>query len=147
MHVGGPVQQLGGRDALRDQPEKRQLNVAAAEHRARAGMLETCGWVVERVVGGKLGRMPRCSSSCCGCPIHSAPVAGAALPKSIRAFLLKKALRIQSTHPGGRNAANSSVTRYRESVKRYSAAGRPPLRPDRAVVPVRVMTVRRSSTR
>jgi hypothetical protein len=39
---------------LRDQPEKRQLNVAAAEHRAGAGMLETCRWVIERVVGGKL---------------------------------------------------------------------------------------------
>ena len=54
VHVGGPVEQLGGRDALRDQPEKRQLNVAAAEHRARAGMLETCRRVVERVVGGQL---------------------------------------------------------------------------------------------
>ena len=54
VHVGGPVQQLRGRDALRDQPEKRQLDVAAAQHGARVGVLETCRWVVERVVGGKL---------------------------------------------------------------------------------------------
>ena len=54
VHVGGPVEQLGGRDALRDQPEKRQFNVTAAEHRAGAGMLETRRWVVERVVVGEL---------------------------------------------------------------------------------------------
>ena len=38
--------------------------------------------------------------------------------------------------PGGRSAANSSVTRSWESVNRYRAAGRPPLRPDAATVPV-----------
>jgi hypothetical protein len=54
VHIGGPVQQLGGRDVLRNQPEKRQLNVAAAEHRAGPGMLETRRWVVERVVRGEL---------------------------------------------------------------------------------------------
>ena len=35
----------------------------------------------------------------------------------------------------------------RESVKWYSAAGRPPLRPDCAMVPVWVITPRRASTR
>ena len=75
VHVGGPVQQLGGGDALRDQPEKGQLDVAAAQHRARVGVLETCRWVIERVDRQATdGRAPRCSSSCCGCPIHSAPV-------------------------------------------------------------------------
>ncbi len=39
---------------LRDQPEKRQLDVAAAQHGAGRGMLETCRRVVERVVGGQL---------------------------------------------------------------------------------------------
>ncbi|COX32689.1 Uncharacterised protein [Mycobacterium tuberculosis] len=34
-----------------------------------------------------------------------------------------------------------------ESVNRYNAAGRPPLRPDCAMVPVWVMTLRRASTR
>lgn len=51
-----------------------------------------------------------------------------------------------SDHPGGRNAANSSVIRRRESVNRYSAGGRPPLLPEGAVVPVRVRTCRRAST-
>ena len=41
---------------------------------------------------------------------------------------------------GGRNAANSSVTRNRESANRYNAAGRPPLRPGCAVFPVAVIT-------
>ena len=55
--------------------------------------------------------------------------------------------KLTQSWPGGRNAANSSVTRSWESVKWYSAAGRPPLRPDCAMVPVWVMTPRRTSTR
>ena len=95
VHVGGPVKQLGGDELLRDQPEKGHLDVAAAQNGARRGVLEALRGVVERVVGwAAAGRTPRSIVLCGTEPIHSAPVAGATLPKSIRPVLLKKALRI-----------------------------------------------------
>lgn len=78
-------------------------------------------------------------SDCC----HCAPVVG----MMFHAHLTPGGPERPLGHPGGRNAANSSVTRRRESVNRYSAGGRPPLFPDGAVVPVRVRTSRRASTR
>ena len=51
VHVGGPVQQLGGGELLRDQPQKRQLDVARAQHGAGRGVLEARRRLVERVVG------------------------------------------------------------------------------------------------
>ena len=53
VHIGGPIQQLGGGELLRDQPEKGHLDVAAAQNGARCGVLKALRGVVERVVLGQ----------------------------------------------------------------------------------------------
>ena len=115
VHVGGPVEQLRGRDCLGDQAEERQFDVTGAQHGARFGVLEAGGRVVERIVcGQERSDAAREFLVRVRWPIHSAPVAGATLPESIRSLSLTDPLKTNSgpaCHVGGRKAANSSVTR------------------------------------
>ncbi len=119
LQVGGAVEQLGGSDPLGDQPEEAQFDVAGAQHRAGAGVLEAGRRMVERVLA---------TAARGGSPRPKVLVRGAADPLGtdgpgcrchcVLHSYLKKGLRIQLDVPGGRSAANSSVTRSRESVKR-----------------------------
>ena len=53
VHVHRPVEQLDGLHALRYQAQKRQLDIARAQHRAGLGVLIAGRRLVERVVAGQ----------------------------------------------------------------------------------------------
>ncbi len=117
VHVRRAVQQLRGLDALGNQPEEAQFDITRPQHRAGLGVLKTGRGLVEGILAGQHGTATpleffvRCAADPFGTD-------GPGSKSHCKPSYLKKGLRIQSTHPGGRNAANSSVTRNRESVKR-----------------------------